>query len=777
MAVSSAQELRVGGERSTPAALFALVLMGLALMGLLASGRLPTPTTSETPADQFSAGRAQVLLTRMLADQKPHPLGSDANERVRNRIVSELNALGIPAEVRSRFVCAPYGVCGMPYNIHARIPGKRSDQLVVLASHYDSVFAGPGAGDAAASVAAILEIGRALKNGPPLEHDVLLLIDDGEEAGLLGARAFMQEPEAKLVRAFINMEARGTGGLSRLFETSDGNATFAGLMAKHLPHPSTSSLYFEIYKLLPNDTDLSVFRAEGGQGIGMAFIGGAQRYHTPMDDLAHLSLGSVQDQGDSALALARAFVAFDGPLLADGDAVYFDVFGQFMLFWPSVFSWPLILLAAALVGVWRWRLDSTRPIFSATLSAATWQMGAVVVIALAAWLVHTVFNATGWMPARWQANLEWTSWQFALLGAFGLALIGQIRHVREMPTITLLSGLLLILLAGSVLLQELLPGAVYMLLLPLLLGAALLAAWPRGERWAAGLLAACLLVTFGPLMMSLYESLGSGLMFVVSPLAALVLLPWLSADTYRHWAGPKTLTALVALVLVKLTIDLNRPPFDAHTPMPVSINVVQGPDRPLLTYESSLAHDSHHLLGAQARPTSLGQPFPWSERRVPTRLPDDGTPSVGPVPVLSVIERREQDRQVIWRLSLQSRREAAMVGFVHPASLPRSAVRINGVAISPGAKYNRDAQQKFLVWAVYANEAQIELTLPLGTSPEGFVFDRSAGLPAWAATDAQHRTDALGVPIAAGDATWVWAPIDAAQLTEPASVTPTVPGN
>lgn len=716
--MSALPETKVNGERATPAAVFALVLMGLVLIGLLASGRTPMPKPADAPIGEFSAGRTQAVLTRLLGDQQPHPLGSAANERLRHRIVAELNTLGIPAEIRSRFVCAPYGVCGMPYNIHARIPGKRSDRLVVLASHYDSVFAGPGAGDAAASVAAIIEIGRALKNGPALEHDVLLLIDDGEEAGLLGARAFMQEPEAKQVRAFINMEARGTDGLSRLFETSDGNATFAGLMSRHLPHPSTSSLYFEIYKLLPNDTDLSVFRAEGGFGVGMAFIGGAQRYHTPVDDLAHLSLGTVQDQGESALALARAFVSFDGPLSADSDAVYFDVLGQFMLFWPAAFSWPLILLAAALIGIWRWRLDTARPAFAATLGAAAWQLAAALVLVLAAWVVLALFKSAGWMPARWQANLDWTSWQFALLGVFGLALIGQTPRLREMPPVTTLSGLLLFLMAGSVLLQELLPGAVYMFLLPLLCTGTLLALWPRGERWVAGVMAAALLITFGPLMVSLYESLGSGLLFVVTPLAALVVLPWLAAGTLTRWAGPKALMMLVALVLVKITIDLNRAPFDAHSPMPVSISVVQGMDRPVLTFESPLDNDSHHLHGAIIGPHVLEQPFPWNERRVPSRLPEAASSVIGPVPTLSVIERREEGGQVIWRLSLQSRREAALVGFVHPATLPRSAVRINGVATSPGAKYNRDANQKFLSWAVYAPEAEIELTLPAGSSPK-----------------------------------------------------------
>src|SRR5690606_41038472 len=48
--------------------------------------------------------------------------------------------------------------------------------------------------DDLAGVAAILEAARALLAGAPTANPVVLLFTDGEEAGLLGARAFLGHP-------------------------------------------------------------------------------------------------------------------------------------------------------------------------------------------------------------------------------------------------------------------------------------------------------------------------------------------------------------------------------------------------------------------------------------------------------------------------------------------------------------------------------------------------------------------------------------------------------
>src|SRR5690606_11783165 len=86
------------------------------------------------------------------------------------------------------------GVAGRIQNIVARLPGSDpGGRAVLLAAHYDGVGAGPAASDDAAGVAVLLETLRALRAGPALTHDVIFLISDGEEVGLLGAGAFVRD--------------------------------------------------------------------------------------------------------------------------------------------------------------------------------------------------------------------------------------------------------------------------------------------------------------------------------------------------------------------------------------------------------------------------------------------------------------------------------------------------------------------------------------------------------------------------------------------------------
>jgi hypothetical protein len=83
----------------------------------------------------------------------------------------------------------------------------------------------PGASDDGAAVASVLEIARILAARPPPRHPIVLLLTDGEEAGLLGALLFVQRASTypEDVKAAVNLEARGTSGPSLMFETGSAN--------------------------------------------------------------------------------------------------------------------------------------------------------------------------------------------------------------------------------------------------------------------------------------------------------------------------------------------------------------------------------------------------------------------------------------------------------------------------------------------------------------------------------------------------------------------------
>jgi hypothetical protein len=219
-----------------------------------------------------------------------------------------------------------------------------------LSAHYDSVPAGPGASDDGAGVAGMLEIARILKARPAPRHPIVLLFTDGEEAGLLGALLFVHEhPLARHVKAAVNLDARGTSGPSLMFETGTANTWLMRLYASAIARPVTNSLYYVVYKQLPNDTDFTVFKAAGYQGFNFAFVGNVGRYHTPLDSVANADAGSIQQQGDNALATLSALASAPDSGASDGDSVFFDGFARTLVAWPSPFTLPAALLSLILL--------------------------------------------------------------------------------------------------------------------------------------------------------------------------------------------------------------------------------------------------------------------------------------------------------------------------------------------------------------------------------------------------------------------------------------------
>ncbi len=258
----------------------------------------PPPAVPDTaPPAVFSAERAIACLRDFA--RVSHPVGSAAHDLVRDYIIRHLVTLGVQPEVQAATVVStrwgsPYNAATV-YNIVARLPGQASTKAVMLAGHYDSVSAGPGASDDGHAVSLELETLRALRRSPQLRNDVIFLFTDSEEGGLLGAKAFMeQHPLAKQVGLVMNFEARGTSGPAMMFETSEQNGRIVREFAAAAPHPVTSSLSYEAYKLLPNDTDLTFFKSGGLAGMGFAYVDDVAYYHTQYDDVAHLDPRSLQ---------------------------------------------------------------------------------------------------------------------------------------------------------------------------------------------------------------------------------------------------------------------------------------------------------------------------------------------------------------------------------------------------------------------------------------------------------------------------------------------------
>ncbi len=337
----------------------------------------PIALPADAPARQFSAARADKLLAKVLGPERPHPVGSAEAEAVRGRILSELAAMGIPARTQSGMSChgeRRWGAlaCATVTNIIADVaPGH--GKAVVLMAHADSVAAGPGAADDGSGVAILLETIRALDVREPHGHPIVAVFTDGEEAGLLGAELFFRDASRRSqTGVVINVEARGNQGPSYLFQVSKGSGPLIALYAHSLSRYATSSIYGEIYRFLPNDTDLTPALAAGIPGYNFAFIGNAAQYHTPLDRRDNIDRASLQQQGDSALALADSLARTgDQPLQGEEEA-YLDILEIWLPRLALHWVLPLAIIAfllIALAGIWtpRGRRDLPQPLLAAAM--------------------------------------------------------------------------------------------------------------------------------------------------------------------------------------------------------------------------------------------------------------------------------------------------------------------------------------------------------------------------------------------------------------------------
>jgi hypothetical protein len=539
----------------------------------------PPPVVPATAAaTEFSAARALVYL-RAFA-RVPHPVGTAAHDAVRDYIVHQLSSLGVQPEVQTATVVSPRW--GSPYsaatvyNVLARLPGAgtnaASTKAVMLAGHYDSVPTGPGASDDGHAVALELETLRALRAGPRLRNDVVFLFTDGEEAGMLGAKGFLEHhPLAKQIGLVMNFEARGASGPAIMFETSEGNGKLIREFAAAAPHPVTSSLAYEGYKLLPNDTDLTFFKQAGLAGLGFAYLNDVAYYHTQYDDVAHLDPRSLQQDGDYALALTRRFGNIDLRDLKGADATYFVLPFLGCVVYPVSWSGPLAgfatLLFAAVValGVSKGRLT-----LGGILAAFCGFLLAMVVSSAAVSVM--------WLLAKGRAAGFWQA--FAgdpyHAGVYRLASVtlavaltaGIYALIRERARLlNLWAGALLCWLLLALATSIYMPGATYLFLWPMLsstvaLGILASGAGPRpGPRPAAvsqaTLILACALpglIMMPPTIELLLQSLTMRMAFVGALTTVLLLgllIPCLNQIAgVGRWLLPGAAAAVCVVCLI-----------------------------------------------------------------------------------------------------------------------------------------------------------------------------------------------------------------------------------
>ena len=307
---------------------------------------------SEKPLDKYDFSIENALDHLRIISKKPHYTGSEYHSVVRDYILNELKNMGLETEIQNQVVTRFCCVGTNTSNIIGTIKGSSNGKSLVLLTHYDSRHhASFGASDAGSGVVTILEGVRSFlsKNTIPI-NDIHLVFTDAEEIGLLGAQAFVKNHSlVDNIGLVLNFEARGSGGPSyMLMETNGKNGVLISEFINANPgFPAANSLMYSIYKMLPNDTDLTVFREQANiNGFNFAFIGDHFDYHTSLDSFERLDRNTLIHQADYIMSMLNHFSKINlSNLDSENDYVYLNFPILKMLHYPYSWIYPLLIFS------------------------------------------------------------------------------------------------------------------------------------------------------------------------------------------------------------------------------------------------------------------------------------------------------------------------------------------------------------------------------------------------------------------------------------------------
>ncbi|HBK71274.1 MAG TPA: peptidase M28 [Flavobacteriaceae bacterium] len=569
-------------------------------------------SNASTPLTEFSTERALVHLKEIT--KKPHYIGTGEHKKVREYIVNQLQQLGLTTEIQQQVTLnGKFRAGTTTQNIIAKIKGTDAEKTLLLLTHYDSaVHSSLGASDAGSGVVTILESVRVFlaKNKQP-KNDIIILISDAEEIGLLGASAFVNHhPWAKDVGVVLNFEARGSGGPSyMLLETNGGNKKLIEhFVAANPKYPLASSLMYSIYKMLPNDTDLTIFREDGDiEGYNFAFIDDHYDYHTVQDSYKRLDKNTLEHQGTYLMALLDYFADADlSNLKSETDYVYFNLPYIGMVYYP--FSWilpMLIVLSLLFIGLLIYGFTQQKIKLKGLFIGFIPFLGSLILSGLI-----TVY---GWklllkIHPQYQGVLHGFTynghWYIAAFSALTLALCFMFykKHFEKEDALNLMIAPIFIWLFINIAVAIYLKGAGYFIM-TLLYGVVSLALYLFSKKENLSILLTVLsipiLLVFAPLIQML--PVGLGLKMLVVSSVFIVLLFGLLIPVFSSYKNHKNLGRLFLVLSIIIFISASfKSKYSVDRKQPNSIMYVLDADKNeayWATYDKHIDEFTKQFLG------------------------------------------------------------------------------------------------------------------------------------------------------------------------------------
>jgi hypothetical protein len=195
-------------------------------------------------------------------------------------------------------------------NVLADLPG-RSDEVVVVGAHYDSVWRGNGAIDNATGVEGLRRVAERMVGHEPA-RTIRFVAFGAEEIGLIGARRFVTEAkergELERIVGMVNLDCIGHGeklellcAPAALLERAEATAHGLGLYDR-----------YEVVTELGEEagTDHLPFAQAGVPAMSILHFP-YEEYHLPEESPALVDERLMADAVDLAVAMVEGMVAAD----------------------------------------------------------------------------------------------------------------------------------------------------------------------------------------------------------------------------------------------------------------------------------------------------------------------------------------------------------------------------------------------------------------------------------------------------------------------------------
>ncbi|HUK36087.1 MAG TPA: hypothetical protein VLV86_19355, partial [Vicinamibacterales bacterium] len=483
-------------------------------------------------------------------------------------------------------------------------------------------------------------------------------------------------------------------------------------------------------------------------GINFACIGDVSAYHTPLDNLQHVTASTVQDHGDHVLAMTRALAGSDLRQSTNDDAVFFDVMSIATLWWPQ--RWSLWIAVVALIAL----------LFGAVIQIRKAEVTARSVTAgVASFFLSLIATAIAGGVMAWIGTLRapsasWVAQPGPILTAMWL--IGAATAiVCAAPLRTragfdgMFIGHALCWVAMSVALSAVLPGGAYLALVPAVAFAIctiLRATLDLSEIAAVLITSVITAILWFPIIIAFYDLIGRTALGIIATTVALVATTCTPAIAASSPVRVAAVSSMYVTAIVCVVIELLLPAFNPSSPRAINVQYVEDGDRAMWLVDG-VTPQLRSVANFALAPRDL---IPWTVRRAHAySAPAPRMPYAQPDAVVT----RKPNEAIVQLRSIRGSQRITM--FFHSDDF--MFVRVNGVRPPQERSKFPSSLAPGWHWVAIrgAQQAEVDIVLRRDTPVDAIVNDATPDLPPAAAPIVRARSESIAVPSNGGDATVV----------------------